>query len=136
MKPKKIAITILHIFIIHAIFRTFDILSCSKITAYLFSWASENHYLYLWLFADLLVIFHRPLISYSITIGNILGVAAGQFLGDYIVEINSAKLTVNSTAEECYKATYHYGAFIYFFIVIMSFFVGLLLHKKVHKKAS
>ena len=108
---------IFHIFVIMMIFKILNLISTTKMTVYLFEWTSRNHYLFLWLFAVLFVIFHKPLIGYAISIGNVFGIAVGQFLGDYIIKINSTKLTINSTPEEYYRFTYHYGVFIWILIV-------------------
>ncbi len=133
MKIKNIKMKIFHIFVIMMIFKILNLISTTKMTVYLFEWISRNHYLFLWLFADLLVIFHKPLISYAVSIGNVFGIVVGQFLGDYIIKINSTKLTINSTPEEYYRLTYHYGVFIWILVVIISFFIGLLLNKKSFK---
>lgn len=136
MKIKNIKMKIFHIFVIMMIFKILNLISTTKMTVYLFEWTSRNHYLFLWLFAVLFVIFHKPLIGYAISIGNVFGIAVGQFLGDYIIKINSTKLTINSTPEEYYRFTYHYGVFIWILIVIISFLSAYCLIKNLLNKLS
>ena len=86
-------------------------------------------YLFIWIISFLLLFLRKPLLSYSITIGNILGIFAGQYWGDFFQSIRMAQITINSTPEERWHLSLHYGVLIWGIVIAIAFVIGLLLSK-------
>ena len=97
-------------------------------TDYLFIWTADsvgvqgairslytdaNKYCYIWIISFLLLFLRKPILSYSITIGNILGIFAGQYWGDFFQSIRMAQITIDSTPEERWHLSLHYGVLIW-----------------------
>lgn len=134
MRLKSIFYILFNCFINLFIFTILRHLSYTRYTSYCFNWTAENNYLYMWALVLLLVFFKKYIIAYSLTIGNLFGVIIGQYLGDYILTINSSKITSYTSNEEVYHLNYHYGAFIWIIIVIVFFAIGIIVQYKWMKK--
>lgn len=93
---------------------------------YLFVWTAQNKYCYIWVLSLLLILMQKPLISYCITLGNILGIFIGQYLGDHLRAVSMSKITQYSTAEEQWHLSLHYGVLIWIIVIILASVVGLL----------
>lgn len=131
---RRILTSLIHCFIILTAFYTLYYLSYTVFTFYLFIWTADNNYLYLWIIAILLVILKKPFAAYSITAGNIAGVIIGQYLGDYIYAVRSAKITDTMSAEMIHHLSNHHGAFIWLLVVLLSIAAGILLQIRYAKK--
>lgn len=92
---------------------------------YVFQWTSGRYYVYLWLVVLILTWIGQKHIAYSITIANIAGVFIGQYLGDYMVAINEAKITPTMDAQKVYMLTRHRGVYIWMFCVLLSILIGM-----------
>ena len=68
----------------------------------------------------------KPLISYCITLGNILGIFIGQYLGDHLRAVSMSRITQYSTAEEQWHLSLHYGVLIWIIVIVLASVVGLL----------
>lgn len=134
MRLKSIIYILFNCFINLLMFTILRHLSYTKYTSYCFNWTAENNYLYIWVLVLFLVFFKKYVIAYSLSIGNLLGVIAGQHLGDYIITINLSKITSYTSNEEAYHLNYHYGIFIWSIIVIVFFIIGIIVQYKCMKK--
>lgn len=94
-------------------------------SVYLFEWASRGLYYYIWVPALLLIAFDKPIISYSITFGNVLGLIVGQLLGDFIRTRNMALITPETPPDQEYFLSYHKGAFIWIITVLICAALGI-----------
>lgn len=93
---------------------------------YLFVWTAQNKYCYIWVLSLLLILMQKPLISYCITLGNILGIFIGQYLGDHLRAVSMSRITQYSTAEERWHLSLHYGVLIWIIVIVLASVVGLL----------
>lgn len=94
---------------------------------YLFEWTARHLYIFLWVFVLILTFNRKYLISIAIAIGNIVGIIAGQFLGDYIRDERIRSISNNMTNEEIYKLQHHPGveiwvATIFIFVILATLF--------------
>ena len=74
---------------------------------YVLNWTAQNRYVYLWIPILFLVIFEQRLLSYILTVGNIIGIVIGQILGDYLMDYH------------------HQGVFIWIETVFFSLIIGI-----------
>ena len=93
---------------------------------YLFVWTAQNKYCYIWVLSLLLILMQKPVISYCITLGNILGIFIGQYLGDHLRAVSMSRITQYSTAEEQWHLSLHYGVLIWIIVIVLASVVGLL----------
>ena len=100
---------------------------------YLFVWTAQNKYCYIWVLSLLLILMQKPLISYCITLGNILGIFIGQYLGDHLRAVSMSKITQYSTAEEQWHLSLHYGVLIWIIVIVLVSAIGLNL-QHLHEK--
>ena len=122
-KSGKILLNILVTLLIH--FLIFY-LSHTLFQDYLFVWTAQNKYCYIWVLSLLLILMQKPLISYCITLGNILGIFIGQYLGDHLRAVSMSRITQYSTAEEQWHLSLHYGVLIWIIVIVLASVVGLL----------
>lgn len=87
-------------------------LSYTVLQEYLFVWTADNKYCYIWGFSFLLIFIQKPVLSYCITFGNILGIFIGQYLGDFMRSIRMRKITEYTTPEERWRLSLHYRVLI------------------------
>lgn len=81
--------------------------------SYLLEWTARHMYMGIWIIAIILLLFNKIKIGFSITIGNILGILIGQFLGDWIRHKNMLKTTTNTKPEIAYRLQHHLGVEIW-----------------------
>ena len=67
---------------------------------YFFGWLTHNKFAYIWVAIILFTMFGGTLYSYAITIGNVIGILIGQFLGEYLLNVAKAKITPKMDAAE------------------------------------
>ena len=101
---------------------------------YLFEWTARRYYCGVWFIVLLLVVFNHRTVSYSLSVGNAMGIAAGQLIGDRIIAIRTADITTRSTPEEVYLAHEHYGVFLWLMILMLSFVAGIVIEKLQRKR--
>jgi len=96
---------------------------------YLFRWTADNRYLYIWVMVGFLIIFDKKNIACILTVGNVIGVLLGQFLGDYIQSINMAKITPEMTDEMIWSSGLmsHPGFHIWIFTLFLSLVIALFI---------
>ena len=63
---------------------------------YFFGWLTHNKFAYIWVAIILFTMFGGTLYSYAITIGNVIGILIGQFLGEYLLKAAKAKIMPES----------------------------------------
>lgn len=95
---------------------------------YLFQWTARHYYLYVWILSTILIYYGKPVISYAITLGNILGILLGQFLGGYVRARNILKITMDMPPEQKQLLYHHPG--VEYWIAAMAVFTiaGILIH--------
>ncbi len=86
---------------------------------YMFEWMVRNLYYFIWIPALICAVFNKIALSHAITFGNLVGVIAGQLLGDFIVSYNIICITPDITV--------HHGTFIWMIIVLVFVVAGILL---------
>lgn len=97
---------------------------------YLFQWTATHHYLYVWIFSIVLLYYKKPIVSFSITFGNLFGILIGQFLGDYIRYKNILKITAEMSSEQKYSLNHHPGVEYWIVTIIIFTVVGILVNKR------
>ena len=102
---------------------------------YLFVWTAQNKYCYIWVLSLLLILMQKPLISYCITLGNILGIFIGQYLGDHLRAVSMSRITQYSTAEEQWHLSLHYGVLIWIIVIVLASVIGFLYTIYTKKKS-
>lgn len=102
---------------------------------YLFVWTAQNKYCYIWVLSLLLILMQKPLISYCITLGNILGIFIGQYLGDHLRAVSMSRITQYSTAEEQWHLSLHYGVLIWIIVIVLVSVIGFLYTIYTKKKS-
>ena len=102
---------------------------------YLFVWTAQNKYCYIWVLSLMLILMQKPLISYCITLGNILGIFIGQYLGDHLRAVSMSKITQYSTAEEQWHLSLHYGVLIWIIVIVLVSVIGFLYTIYTKKKS-
>lgn len=103
---------------------------------YLYEWTSKHLYCGTWIIMLILCVRKKVDVAWFITAGNVLGIVIGQLLGDFIKNIRMKKITVETSAEDVYQLSHHYGVFIWILFVFIIFLVGELLHKRKVSKMS
>lgn len=96
---------------------------------YLFEWTARHYYLLLWVAALALGFSKAKILSYSITLGNLVGLVIGQLLGDFIVAQRVAQLPPDVGGSTQYWANYHHGVLIWLIVVLAFFLAGLVLNR-------
>lgn len=102
---------------------------------YLFVWTAQNKYCYIWVLSLLLILMQKPVISYCITLGNILGIFIGQYLGDHLRAVSMSRITQYSTAEERWHLSLHYGVLIWIIVIVLVSVIGFLYTIYTKKKS-
>lgn len=95
---------------------------------YLFRWTADNRYLYIWVLITILTVFDKEYIALFLTVGNIVGVIAGQFLGDYIEIVNLGRITPEMTDEMIWSSglMHHRGFEIWITALIIALIAGII----------
>lgn len=96
---------------------------------YLFEWTSRHSYCYLWLIVIALVIFKKYIVAISITSGNIVGIVAGQWIGDAIRENNMKKIVDGMSNGERYYLMLHQGVFIWIITILIFIISGCIIER-------
>jgi hypothetical protein len=99
---------------------------------YLFAWAAHRWYRYVFFFmpAALFALYNKYKLSISLLVGTVVGLFTGNYLGDYIVGLNKAKIAAgaeNLSNEQIYRLSHHPGFEIWIGIVLAALLVGLIL---------
>ena len=96
---------------------------------YLPDWTAQNHYLYLWVAPFFLDLSGYHWVSVSISLGNLAGVIFGQVMGDFIVRINTAKITPEMTPGQAQQLRTHPGFLIWLGVIVLFTIAGIILQK-------
>lgn len=96
---------------------------------YLPGWTAQNHYLYLWVAPIVLDLLELHWVSVSISLGNLAGVIFGQVMGDFIVRINTAKITPEMAPGQAQQLRTHPGFLIWLGVVALFTAAGIILQK-------
>jgi hypothetical protein len=70
--------------------------------------------------------FGKERVGFALTIGNIIGIVVGQILGDMLRNANVKTIVITMDEEQKYLLSYHYGAFIWFFVIFIIFVASIL----------
>lgn len=126
MKHKKYVYTIFETIILSAVaWLAFTTLN----TEYLFGWAAHNwqFYLFLSVSALLLIVFNKQIVSVYMTLGIVVGIFAGNYLGNSIKEYSEEKIVEGMKAEEIYRHQHHPGFEIWIGIILLSIICGIFI---------
>jgi len=100
---------------------------------YLFEWTARNRYLYIWVLIAILTIFGKKYTALSLTVGNLIGIIAGQLSGDYIKNENIKKITETMEAHEVYRLHTHYGFYIWVLTLVIFLVIGVVVQRNSNK---
>ena len=64
------------------------------------------------------------------TAGNWVGILIGQVSGDFIIKINTARITPDMYIGKVWQLKTHYGVLIWLTVFLISFIVGIRSEKK------
>lgn len=120
-------------------FSTFLVLYVASRTAlsdvYLFEWTSRYWYFGIWLMAILLIIVKKQVIAVALTLGNLVGVVAGQVVGDLMLSAAIQKITPDMNAGQAAQLHLHHGVEIWLVTILIFCLTGLLLQLIYQKRA-
>jgi hypothetical protein len=100
---------------------------------YLFEWTARNSYCYIWIIIILLTFANKIIYAISLGIANILGIVAGQFVGDWINIQNIQKITPYMGEEEKYHLQSHPGFNIWFYTILSIMILTFIIKKYIKK---
>lgn len=95
--------------------------------SYLFKWTADKLYLYVWVVIAILTYFKQYSLATSLVIGNLSGVLLGQFVGDYIRNLNIRSITENMTPEKRAMLHLHPGVEIWILTILTSLAIGIII---------
>lgn len=102
---------------------------------YFFGWLTHNKFAYIWVAIILFTMFGGTLYSYAITIGNVIGILIGEFLGEYLLNAAKAKITSEmDVAKREYLSNSYYHVFIwlsFIIVVILLVFINKFISKRI-----
>lgn len=93
---------------------------------YLFEWTQRHYYLGMWIIAIGLILGNRILISFSISVGNFVGVLLGQYVGDWIKELTMSQIVSGMDPETVYQLQHHPGVEIWLLTIGIFFLIGAI----------
>lgn len=123
-KQLKTALAIILIFVVTYIIS----ISIFK-DVYLFKWASDRYFLYIWIIALILNHNRKKDYAYAISIANTVGLFVGEYLGRAIIAYNKTKITANSSNQEICMLSMHHGVKIWLLFIIITVLL-LMIFKK------
>lgn len=97
---------------------------------YMFRWTASNHYWFSWVLVLYFVFMNKDIVARMITWGNIIGIVAGQVIGDLIQKYNATFITPNMDVQEKYMLLYHEGPKIYVLFLVSFIILGLFFERK------
>ena len=97
---------------------------------YLFEWTADHYYLFLWAAPVTFCFLEMYKAALITTIGNWAGILTGQVLGDFIIKINTAKITPDMYIGKVWQLKTHYGVLIWLAVFLISFIIGIRIEKK------
>ncbi|MDR1355816.1 MAG: hypothetical protein LBJ43_06150 [Propionibacteriaceae bacterium] len=89
---------------------------------YLFNWTARHRYWNAWILVVVFSAFRKPILSFAVTIGNIVGIVLGQVLGDYIKMRRIQLITDDMDEATKWGLRTNYGVFIWL-VTILTFLV-------------
>lgn len=104
---------------------------------YVFEWALENHYAFLWIIIPLVTLFDFKW-GAVLSVANIVCIIFGQVYGTYVYNKHVALITPDMDAEQVYHLRYHYGVFdwIYGWLLIAIVYGIFRIVRHIVKKKS
>ena len=115
-----------HLFIQGAIWSIVHIITLNFRDIYPFNWMLHNKFVYIWIGAFIFTLFDRVFWAYAITIGNIIGLIIGYFIGEHLLSISKAKITPGMDYAQIYHLSHHYHVYIWFTCVVIIFVISIL----------
>ncbi len=102
---------------------------------YLFEWTADNHYLYVWVIAIVLILVNKIRTSFALTLGNFVGILIGQFLGEWMLNQNIRKIVPGMDAQTVAELKYTHRGFEIWLLTMVIFLIlnkvlTLLLRKR------
>ncbi len=89
---------------------------------YLFQWLSHNKYIYFFfgVITLVLTILKNEKLGYVLTLGNLVGLMVGHYLGEFIRKINMSNITENMDGQTKYQLSKNYGVLIWLICIVLS----------------
>ncbi len=105
---------------------------------YLFGWAIHNwkFYLILSIIPLLLLFFKKQLVSVCMSIGVIVGLFIGNYLGDLIRKFNMSRITEGMTNQEIARLHLNHGFSIWIVIILLSIIIGVIVQTIISKRGA
>ena len=97
---------------------------------YLFEWTADHYYLCLWAASVTFYFLEMYKAAFITVMGNWAGILIGQWLGDFIIKINAAKITPDMYVGKVWQLKTHYGVLIWLTVFLISCIVGIIVEKK------
>ncbi len=97
---------------------------------YLFEWTASHLYLYTWLIAIVLILSKKYSYALMLSLANFFAVFIGQFVGDYLKQLNMAKITTTNDAETIAHLSNHHGFEIYLSLILITMIGFFIIDKK------
>ena len=97
---------------------------------YLFEWTADHYYLCLWAASAAFCFLEMYKAALITTVGNWAGILIGQGLGDFIVKVNTARITPDMVIGKVWQLKTHYGVLIWLAVFLLSFMLGIRVEKK------
>ncbi len=97
---------------------------------YLFEWTATHYYLCLWTASVTFCFLEMYKAALITTAGNWVGILIGQVSGDFIIKINTARITPDMYIGKVWQLKTHYGVLIWLTVFLISFIVGIRSEKK------
>lgn len=94
---------------------------------YLFEWTARHKYIGLWAIALVFLLLGKLFLTYAVALGNLTGILAGQFLGDWLRAQSIQKITPDMNAETVYHMYHHPGVEIWLAVVALFILASVLL---------
>lgn len=96
---------------------------------YLFEWTAAHYYLCLWVVSVTFCFLEMYKAVLITTAGNWAGILIGQVLGNFIVKINTTKITPDMYIGKVWQLKTHYGVLIWLAVFLISFIIGIIVEK-------
>lgn len=100
---------------------------------YLFEWTVEVKYWYIWVLIFYLIGARKEIVAMSLSVGNIIGVFVGEFLGSYCRAMRMSRITPEMDGSEIWYLSKHYGVPIWLFTVVVFVCIGILIQMRIIK---
>lgn len=82
----------------------------------------------MWLIAIVFIMANKIFISFSVTIGNLIGLILGQYVGDWIRNKTMSQIVPSMDAQTIYELHYHSGVEIWLLTIASFLLTGIVMN--------